>query len=720
MNSRKRGSTLFLVIIIAAALSIGAYSVLDLVNTEFRLNKRATIYNEAKQAAESLIQSSMADLRARLEKQTAFPIDALSPSKNPLFISSEFVALYSDSVNPSYLVLPSKTKYTSESDFNTQPTEIIGGQVPPGEWRYIDPRVPGNQYDELAGTRVYERNIEIISKATVTREQVGTSVAYARQFLQVRDAPLFAYAIFYNLPMEIAPGPKMEVFGNVHSNADSWFQAGTSLDIHSRLTIAGGINHGRHPDSGKNSNSGPVEISNSIGTLVSLKDSQGWMTSGSEDFYDRSNQAFGGNLQAGDHGVLRQNPVGVSDYIEDTNSSTSAKESFNSAYTLIQPPLNEADLTIPSVVADPAGYQAALVLNEIEKQKYAYQAGLTIKVDTSGNLSYLSYQRTADGELVYDAFGNPLAEMLSPASLAVTHLFKEQGGKIKKGLHDKRQAQDLNMIEIDVGLLKDLVHADNSSDWGGLPEHQPSEWWNGIVYVDFPQKGSHASRDDNVNPAHSGWGVKATNAGVIPNPSFGHSDDIYGMTLATNQMLYIEGNYNADGDHSTGSATESDAAGDYAKQGHEAPAALVADSITFLSQNWNDANSNKSRDSRIAADTEISAAILTGNVPSGKSGSNSYSGGVENFPRFLEKWSGKDLLLRGSIVALFESEVGTRRFGYSDVYKPPNRNWGFHSKFAEGYLPPGTLNTRRYRAVDFEMLDKTTYEEYVERIKSNY
>ena len=63
MNSRKRGSTLFLVIIIAAALSIGAYSVLDLVNTEFRLNKRATIYNEAKQAAESLIQSSMADLR---------------------------------------------------------------------------------------------------------------------------------------------------------------------------------------------------------------------------------------------------------------------------------------------------------------------------------------------------------------------------------------------------------------------------------------------------------------------------------------------------------------------------------------------------------------------------------------------------------------------------------------------------------------------------------
>jgi hypothetical protein len=723
MNSRKRGSTLFLVVIIAAALSIGAYSVLDLVNTEFRLNKRAAIYNEARQAAESLIQSSIVDLKGRLENETAFPIDALSPSKNPLYISSEFVGVYSDSVNLSYLVIPSKTKYTSESEFNTQPTEIIGGQVPPGEWRYIDPRIPGNQFDELAGTRVYERNIEIISKATVTREQVGTAVAYARQYLQVRDAPLFAYAIFYNLPMEIAPGPQMEVFGNVHSNLDSWFQASSSLDIHSKVTIAGDMNHGRHPDSGKSNSGGAVKIANSSGTLVSLQDSDGWMTSGAEDFYDRSNQAYGGNLQTADHGVLPQNPVGVNDYIEDTNSSTSAKESFNSAYTLIQPPLSEADLQIPDASADPEGYAEALVLNEVEKQKYSYKAGLTIKVDNSGNLSFVSYQRAADGTLTYDGAGNPITELLTPnptQPIATYHPFTEQSGTITSGLHDKRQAEDLNTIEIDVEALKDLIHGNDSAEWGGLPEHQPSEWWNGIVYVDFPQDGSHGSRDDNVNPAISGWAVKLTDAKVIPNPSFAHADDLYGMTLATNQMLYIKGHYNADGDRSTGSATEPDSAGDFAQQDREAPAALVADSITFLSQNWSDAKSNKSSKYRNATHTEISAAILTGNVPSGKSGSNSYSGGVENFPRFLEKWKSKDLLMRGSVVALFESEVGVRRFGHSDVYSAPNRKWGFHSKFGEGYLPPGTLNTRRYRAVDFEMLDKTTYEEYVERIKSNY
>lgn len=160
--------------------------------------------------------------------------------------------------------------------------------------------------------------------------------------------------------------------------------------------------------------------------------------------------------------------------------------------------------------------------------------------------------------------------------------------------------------------------------------------------------------------------------------------------------------------------------GNFAGVGREAPAALIADSLTFLSGNWRDDKSNKSMSNRIATDTEVSAAILTGLVLSGESGSARYSGGVENFPRFLENWSGKSLRIRGSMVALFESEVGTRAWGYGDVYSPPNRDWGFHLKFAEGYLPPGTPNTRRYRAVDFQLVDKATYEGHVERIKTYF
>ncbi|CAA6692990.1 MULTISPECIES: hypothetical protein [unclassified Lentimonas] len=728
MNNHKQGSTLILVLIISTVIGIGIYSVLGLVNTEFRLNKKAIVYNDAKQAAESLLQSSMAELKTRFENQSAFPTDTLSPSNNPLYISSEFIQIHSDDNNLSNLVIPSKTEYTSEDEFNSEPTEIIGGQIPVGEWRYIDPLIPGNEQDELKGTRVFERSIEMISKATATRPEVGSATAYARQYLQVRDAPLFAYAIFYNVPLEIAPGPIMEVHGPVHANTDAWLQAGNSLDLYSKLTIAGDLNKGRHPDATGGTSNGDITIANSSGVQTSLQGSEGWMTTGIEDFVDQINQAFGGNVQTSEHGVSPQNPVGVSDYIEDTDTSTDQKESYNSAYNLIQPVLNESDLKYPSATDDPEGYAEAAALNEIEQQKFSYKAGLVIQVDSSGNISYKAARRNSDDTLIYNGSGEQETADLTPATPIATYkpFIEETGqpedsgeepGKITSGMHDARQGADLDIIEIDIGALKDLVHDNNAADWGGGTS-QPENWWNGVVYVDFPQQNSSSDRDDNVNPAIEGWGVKLTNAETIPNPSFAHAKDIYGMSLATNQMLYVQGNYNADGDFDTGSPTDPDSS-NFAAEDEEAPAALIADSITFLSVDWKDVNSSI-YGQRTAENTEVSAAILTGLVPSGETGQKSYSGGVENFPRFLEKWNDKTFLMRGSIVALFESEVGTAPWGTGSVYNPPNREWGFHSKFGEGYLPPGTPNTRNYRAVDFEMINKATYEEYVQRIKTYY
>jgi hypothetical protein len=735
MNSSKKGSGLIVVLFIATALAIGIYSVSSLVLGEFRLNKKAAVYNEAKQAAESLIQASLADLKDRFESQSAFPVDALAPDSNPLYISDEFVNIYNADDSNSNLIIPSVLKYTSAEQFGSQDTEIIAGQVPPGDWVYIDPREPGNEYDELAGTRVFQRNIEIISKATVDRSNVGTATVYARQYLQVRDAPLFAYAIFYNLPMEIAPGPRMDIYGNVHSNNDTWFQSGGGLNFHSRVSVAGEVYHGRHPDYGSGGvSNGAVNFTDGSDNLVNMKKDSSWPSDASSEYTgtwlqstdsnyaDLATQVWGGNLQSAAHGVLTQNPVGVTDYIEDTDSSTSAKESYNSAYQMIQPPLTESELEIPSESS--ADYDAALSRNEIEKQKYSYKAGLTIQVQADGSLNYVTYERDSDDNIVYDTSGNPKMITLSPSdSIASYKPFTEtHSGDLISGLHDKRQSEDLDIIELDVGKLKNLLHASNDGkdQWGTDTVQQPTEWWNGIVYVDFPQESSASSRDDNVNPAIEGWGLKLVNGEVIPNPTFAQSDDIYGTSIATNQMMYVEGNYNADGDLDTGSPTDPDDHDTFGLQGHEAPAALIADAITFLSVNWDDANSTEAISNRVAQDTEISAAIMTGLVPSGETGSNSYSGGVENFPRFLENWNGKTFQVRGSIVALFESEVGTGKWGTGSVYSAPNRDWGFHESFAEGYLPPGTPNTRRYRGIDFQLLSEAEYTEHLERIKSYF
>jgi hypothetical protein len=217
--------------------------------------------------------------------------------------------------------------------------------------------------------------------------------------------------------------------------------------------------------------------------------------------------------------------------------------------------------------------------------------------------------------------------------------------------------------------------------------------------VQFPQANASPSRTDNVNPAaDTNWGVKLINGTTIPNPSY--AGNKIGMTLATNQMMYVHGNYNADGTITNNSPTDSDDPARFAIEGEEAPAALVADAINFLSNNWVDANSKPTALSgrTVATPSEISAAIMTGVVPSGKYGTGTYSGGVENLPRFLENWNSTVCAIRGSMVVLYESEVANETWSFgAPIYKAPTRNWGFHTEFGEGRLPPGTPFIRDYR-----------------------
>jgi hypothetical protein len=126
--------------------------------------------------------------------------------------------------------------------------------------------------------------------------------------------------------------------------------------------------------------------------------------------------------------------------------------------------------------------------------------------------------------------------------------------------------------------------------------------------------------------------------------------------------------------------------------------------------------------------TRINASLLMGDVPAclnaGTDVGNA-SGGVNNFPRFVERWesgsgrstTGIPLLINGSMVGLFRSERGNARFlsaetnsagtvrqarsssPYPDAgtnnicdYRPPLRQWTFDDVLLSGIdqLPPGT------------------------------
>jgi hypothetical protein len=91
---------------------------------------------------------------------------------------------------------------------------------------------------------------------------------------------------------------------------------------------------------------------------------------------------------------------------------------------------------------------------------------------------------------------------------------------------------------------------------------------------------------------------------------------------------------------------------------------------------------------RVAGSTTANVCFISGNVPSANS---NYSGGVENFPRFLEKWDGKTFTWSGSMVQMWQSQYASQEWSYGSYYTAPNRAWTFDTDLLDpDNLPPGT------------------------------
>jgi hypothetical protein len=168
-------------------------------------------------------------------------------------------------------------------------------------------------------------------------------------------------------------------------------------------------------------------------------------------------------------------------------------------------------------------------------------------------------------------------------------------------------------------------------------------------------------------------GIVLTNGATLPSN---------GLSVVTPDPAYIVGNWNVSSNGTT-LVTQSYSVVNTLASG------IFSDSFTILSSGWNPNNSSNSINSRIATPDTVNAAILTGIVPSNNT---YYSGGVENFPRFLENWSGVNLYYNGSMVEMFSSLISNYPWpGTGIVYNPPNRYWAFDTNFNNpSQLPPLT------------------------------
>ncbi len=176
-------------------------------------------------------------------------------------------------------------------------------------------------------------------------------------------------------------------------------------------------------------------------------------------------------------------------------------------------------------------------------------------------------------------------------------------------------------------------------------------------------------------------------------------NDSLGFSMATQNPLYIQGNYNTtvDGIHfafASNSTTNTFLTNGIART-YAVPAALTADAITVLSSNWQDRLSSKPYTS-MATPTSmtLNAAIIAGNVPSTGTSAATFSGGVQNLTRLLEPWNSatQTLIYNTSLVCLYSSKMATNQFQLPGIYyTPPTRDWGFDPNFYNpGRLPPGT------------------------------
>ncbi len=296
------------------------------------------------------------------------------------------------------------------------------------------------------------------------------------------------------------------------------------------------------------------------------------------------------------------------------------------------------------LIEPPSGTQT----DPLSGKRYYDQAGVKILIDASNHI------------VIKDQAGNTLSAS-SPGLGGKLFSVFSSAISTNQSIQDNREATSIRLATLDVGAVTSKINDGTLSPF------------NNIIYISdtsASQTGGTPKR-----------GIRLKNGAVMP-------DD--GLTVASQNPVYIQGDYNTGGSNppsNSGDPTRPQVSG-YTRK----PCAVVADAVNILSNAWVDSNSFSSLSSRNATNTTVNTAIVSGIVPSIN---NYYSGGAENFPRFLENWTGRTMTYYGSMVELYQSKQSIGRWGSGNVYNPPNRQWFFDTNL-QVYTPPGSLPVFSY------------------------
>jgi hypothetical protein len=510
-----------------------------------------------------------------------------------------------------------------------------------------------NLDSQFAGLYGYVQPCVIASTATPQGQGQNLS-ATIYQSIQFALIPLFQYAIFYNMDLEINPGSAMTVNGRVHSNDAVWATGDSSsalLTFNTNVEAAAGIFLKRSTNDPTSARTGNV-------------------------FF-----VFSNSINPDPNANVMTLPIGT----------VSANNNPTNVLAVLNPP--------PSAYA---GVYSGPGSNYLENEADLIVSNPATGLAVSKGTNIIVYYQ--------NPYNNPnyIIDVLPDimvSSNVVTNVTPHLTNIVYAGysfvtnvnFYDYREGATVQALQVNVGAMN--VWLTNSLTLGsssntscryifpvfGATNYNPT--LGGEQYSQLNAYGGTAKGHsidsiyvyNNVSPIAGSQlpGVRMYNAQQLPTN---------GLSVVTPQPMYVFGSYNVT---TNGTVFSINTLGNTT---NTYPAGLFADAVTILSSNWSDSyTSGTTLSSRSPASTTINAATLEGIVPSNGS---YYSGGVENFLRLLENWGGT-LTYNGSIVVMFPSQYATNHWSGS-YYGVPTRQWGFDPNFTHAnLLPPLTPQVKQ-------------------------
>ena len=601
-SSRRRSGYALIMILTFLAVSLTIFAgVMYWVSTNAKINLRNNAFTGAEAAAESVTETALANMIRD------FSFGSLNP------------------VNSYTNFLPSQATWPVQYQFGN-----IGISIGVTNWSALS-----SQFTGLYGL---VQNCTNVATAIAINGPVSVP-ATVQQTVQFTSIPIFQYAIFYNMDLEIEPGNTMNINGHVHSNNNIWTTG--------------------------NSASKPLTYENLVDA------SGGIFLQGSTN----SSQSGAAPANSVIFSITQNNPLPNVDSLTmpvGTNNNPAA------VAAIIQLP--PANLAAPNAAAySPTG------------SVYLYNGADLIITNSSSNPNNFTVLYDNQNSTLQLIPVLPDVVVVTTNTSTHTTLTNSYFSFVTNAtFYDYREHDTVQAVQFDVGKLNSWL-TNNAAIVTTVSTTTVSIGGTnrGGYQYNFMNTTGSTSKGHGINSVYV-YNAVPMSSTTLPAVRVVDGAQLppAGLTVVTAQPIYVEGNYNVTTNgvnfaNSLGSTTNGDTV----------PAALIGDAITILSSAWSDNyNSSTALGSRTPVSTCVNAACLEGIVPS-VNGAN-YSGGVENFFRLLENWSSSTTLTyNGSIVCMFPSQYATNLWQQTGIYyNPPNRQWGFDVNFLRGqqYLPPLT------------------------------